>query len=138
MDSTPVTVLNDTEAFEHLATQSLGRVVVRRKDDMDIFPINYVVDGGYVYFRTAEGTKLFSLVLNEDVLFEADEYTEESAWSVIIKGTAEVLKDNAAIQHADTLPLKPWVPTAKYIWVRITPTSISGRAFELGEEPERY
>lgn len=138
MSSNPVTVLNDVEAFEHLATQSLGRVVVRRKEDMDIFPINYVVDGGFVYFRTGQGTKLFSLVLNEDVLFEADEYTEEAAWSVIIKGTAEVLKDNADIQHADTLPLKPWVPTLKYNWVRITPRSISARAFELGEEPERY
>ncbi|MCO4264222.1 pyridoxamine 5'-phosphate oxidase family protein, partial [Pseudarthrobacter sp. MDT3-26] len=32
----------------------------------------------------------------------------------------------------------PWIPTRKYTYVEITPTRISGRHFELGDEPERY
>ena len=47
-------------------------------------------------------------------------------------------KLRAAIQEADELPLKPWLPTLKYNYVEITPEEISGRRFQLGEEPERY
>ncbi|PRQ10330.1 pyridoxamine 5-phosphate oxidase [Corynebacterium sp. 13CS0277] len=133
-----ITHLSRDEAFARMATESLGRIVVRRKDDMDIFPVNYVVDGETVYFRTAEGNKLFTVALNHDVLFEVDHVEGDAAWSVVIKGTAEVVKDAARIHHADSLGLKPWVPTLKYNFVAITPNEVSGRAFALGEEPERY
>ena len=32
----------------------------------------------------------------------------------------------------------PWIPTLKYVYVRITPTLITGRRFERLPEPERY
>lgn len=131
-------VLSDQECFDRLAVEQLGRVVVRRKDDMDLFPVNYVADNGRIYFRTAEGAKLFSIALGNEVLFEADRVENGTAWSVIIKGQARVLNTNAEIRHADSLPLKPWLPTLKYNYVEIVPRSISGREFVLGEEPERY
>ncbi|MCK7638556.1 pyridoxamine 5'-phosphate oxidase family protein [Corynebacterium pygosceleis] len=133
-----IRVLNHEECIERLNRVHLGRVVVRRSDDMDIFPVNFVVDDGQIYFRTAEGSKLFTIELNHDVLFEADEVVDGRAWSVVVKGEAGLLKGNADIQHADTLPLKPWLPTLKYNYVRITPGEINGREFRLGEEPERY
>lgn len=134
----PVEILNEQEALKKLESLSLGRIVVRRSDDMDIFPVNYVIDEGNIYFRTAEGNKLFSINLNYDVLFEADEVKDGKAWSVVIRGQAELVKDLKEIAHADTLDLKPWIPTLKYNYVRIVPTDVSGRAFVLGEEPERY
>lgn len=132
--------LSAEESMELMATQTFGRLVVRRKDDMDLFPVNYVIHEGNVYFRSAEGSKLFTVALNDDVLFEADlvEKDEDAAWSVIIKGNAEVLKSRAEIAAADELPLKPWLPTLKYNYVRIVPNNVSGRRFHLGEEPERY
>jgi helix-turn-helix motif-containing domain protein len=132
--------LSTEAALELMGTEQLGRVVVRRSDDMDIFPVNFVVDGGAIYFRTSEGNKLFSLSLNNDVLFEADhvDLDNHDAWSVIVKGTAEVLQDAAAIHHADSLDLTPWLPTLKYNYVKVTPNSVSGRKFHLGEEPQRY
>ena len=57
---------------------------------------------------------------------------------MIIKGQARLLNSNEEIRHADSLPLKPWLPTLKYNYVEIVPRSISGREFTLGEEPERY
>lgn len=134
-----VRVLTREESFEFLRTQALGRIVVRRKEDMDIFPINYTVDGEDIYFRTAEGNKLFSLTLNQDVLFEVDAVDETTATSVVIKGEAERVTDSAEIAHADSLPLRPWLPTYKYNYVRIRATKeVSGRHFQLGEEPQRY
>lgn len=132
--------LSAAESLKLLESQTFGRLVVRRKDDMDLFPLNYVVHEGNIYFRSAEGSKLFSVQLNPEVLFEGDYANFEAgeAWSVIVKGRAEVLKSNAEIAEADSLPLKPWLPTLKYNYVRIVPEHISGRTFNLGEEPERY
>ncbi len=74
------------------------------------------------------------------MLFEADNVDEAggTAWSVIVKGNARALKSNEEIREADQLPLKPWLPTLKYNYVEVTPSDISGRKFQLGDEPERY
>ncbi|GAA1475216.1 pyridoxamine 5'-phosphate oxidase family protein [Corynebacterium felinum] len=138
MEKPIITVLTKAECLEKIASVTLGRLVVRRKDDMDIFPINFVLDGEKIYFRTAEGYKLFSVALNNDVLFEVDEAKEDSAWSVVVRGTASLVQDIWEIQHADRLPLKPWVPTLKHNYVRIDFNEMSGRAFVLGDEPDRY
>ncbi|HJD49837.1 MAG TPA: pyridoxamine 5'-phosphate oxidase family protein [Candidatus Corynebacterium intestinavium] len=134
----PIEVLKEDEALELMGDQQLGRLVVRIKDDFDIYPLNYVVNEGKIYFRTAEGSKLFTVSINDRVLFEADDHTEDKAWSVIVKGRARILQRTDEIQEADELPLKPWLPTLKYNYVEITPEEISGRRFQLGEEPERY
>lgn len=134
----PIEILKEDEALELMGDQQLGRLVVRIKDDFDIYPLNYVVNEGKIYFRTAEGSKLFTVSINDRVLFEADDHTEDKAWSVIVKGRARILQRTDEIQEADELPLKPWLPTLKYNYVEITPEEISGRRFQLGEEPERY
>ncbi|MDK7134352.1 pyridoxamine 5'-phosphate oxidase family protein [Corynebacterium sp. UMB4614] len=134
----PIEVLKEDEALELMGDQQLGRLVVRIKDDFDIYPLNYVVNEDKIYFRTAEGSKLFTVSINDRVLFEADDHTEDKAWSVIVKGRARILERTDEIQEADELPLKPWLPTLKYNYVEITPEEISGRRFQLGEEPERY
>lgn len=105
---------------------------------VDIFPVNYVVDGESLLFRTAEGSKLFELSVNEQVVFEVDDYTDDDAWSVIARGRAAALESSAEIERADGLGLTPWVPTIKYTYVRITPSSLTGRAFARGPEPDRY
>ena len=53
----PIIILSAEESLERISAESLGRIVVRRKDEMDIFPVNFVVAEGVIYFRTAEGNK---------------------------------------------------------------------------------
>jgi nitroimidazol reductase NimA-like FMN-containing flavoprotein (pyridoxamine 5'-phosphate oxidase superfamily) len=130
--------LSDEECLERLGRHELGRLVTRVGDILDIFPVNYVLDGGEIVFRTAEGSKLFELTVNDEVLFEVDEYTQDDAWSVVVRGRAQRLQTSEEVAHADSLPLQPWVPTLKYNYVRIAPTSLSGRAFRRGPEPDRY
>ena len=133
-------VLTPEESLELLATQTFGRLVVQRSDDIDLFPLNYAVHDGKIYFRTAEGTKLFSVRLDHEVLFEADHVDHEAheAWSVIIKGSARPLVSSAETLAAEDYGLEPWLPSFKYNFVEITPRDISGRKFRLGEEPQRY
>ncbi len=133
-----VTALSAAECWERLGEQELGRLVTRVGDVLDIFPVNYVADGETIVFRTAEGSKLFELTLNDEVLFEVDDHTDTAAWSVVVRGHAHRLDTSAEVERADTLPLKPWIPTLKYNYVRIVATRVSGRAFRRGPEPERY
>ncbi len=130
--------LSDRECWDRLAEQQLGRLVTRAGDVLDIFPVNYTVDRESIVFRTAEGSKLTELTINDQVLFEVDEYTDTDAWSVVVRGHAHRLTTVEEVAEADTLPLKPWIPTAKYNYVRIIASSISGRDFERGDEPDRY
>ena len=64
-------------------------------------------------FRTAEGSKLLGLTMNADVAFEIDEYTEEDARSVVVRGRARQLEGDEA-DETDQLPLRPWVEGAKF------------------------
>ncbi len=133
-----VSRLSEDECWGLLRTQQLGRLVTRVGEVLDIFPVNYVVDDGTIVFRTAEGSKLFELTVNDEVLFEVDQHSGEDAWSVVVRGRADRLATSAEVQAADDLPLRPWIPTLKYNYVRVAPTSVTGRAFTIGPEPDRY
>jgi nitroimidazol reductase NimA-like FMN-containing flavoprotein (pyridoxamine 5'-phosphate oxidase superfamily) len=133
----PVVVLSEQESREKLASQELGRIVTHVGDVVDLFPVNYALDGGGILFRTAPGSKLLELTVNADVLFEVDDHTDTEAWSVIVRGRAEALESDADVRRADAAGLRPWIPTLKRVYVRITPSSISGRAFHRTPEPER-
>lgn len=135
----PVTAL-DEQACEALlrGAPPLGRLAVSVDDEVEIFPVNFVLDGHDLVFRTAPGTKLLELTINAHVAFEVDGYTDDAAWSVVLKGTAREIEKQSEIDAADRLPLEPWIPTLKYRYVRVTPTAFSGRRFERAGEPERY
>ncbi len=132
MADDPVTVLDEREAWKLLSGVALGRLVTYFGAQLEIFPVNFVVHRGTVLFRTAEGTKLFTTVMNEKVLFEADDHTVAEGWSVIVRGTARVLSSAEDIREADGAGLLSWVPTEKLRFVRITPTEISARRFRFG------
>ena len=137
-NSDAVTVLTDRQCWDRLAEQQLGRLVAHVGDVLDVFPVNYTVDRDSIVFRTAEGSKLTELTINDQVLFEVDEYTDTDAWSVIVRGTAHRLDSAEEVRAADRLPLRPWTPTLKYNYVRIVAASVSGRDIRRGEEPDRY
>lgn len=130
--------LTEGECWDRLRTQQLGRLVTHVGEVLDIFPVNYVVDDETIVFRTAEGSKLFELTVNDEVLFEVDDHSSTDAWSVVVRGHARRLDTSAEVQAADELPLRPWIPTLKYNYVRVTAASLTGRAFRIGPEPDRY
>lgn len=130
MDSDPVTVLTEDECWELLRSHELGRLGFHLLDQVHVVPINYTVDEDTLLFRTAEGSKLLGVVMHGDVVFEIDEHDDQQAWSVIVRGDAQLLDEHAA-HRADNLPLRPWVDNPKYNVVEITPTEVSGRAFRL-------
>ncbi len=137
VEQAPVAALADDESWQLLSGVSLGRLVTSMGDQLEIFPVNFVTQRRTVLFRTAEGTKLFATVMNERVLFEADDHTVAEGWSVILRGTAKILTAAEDIHEAERAQLLPWTATEKLRFVRITPSEVSGRRFRFGPEPDR-
>jgi nitroimidazol reductase NimA-like FMN-containing flavoprotein (pyridoxamine 5'-phosphate oxidase superfamily) len=136
MDTEPVTALDDDNSWNLISAVHLGRLVTVVDGRPEIFPVNFVVQRRSVLFRTAEGTKLFGAVMNDQVLFEADDHNVAEGWSVIVRGTAKVLFGADEIQDAEQAGLYPWIATQKLRYVRVMPQEVTGRKFVFGPEPK--
>jgi nitroimidazol reductase NimA-like FMN-containing flavoprotein (pyridoxamine 5'-phosphate oxidase superfamily) len=134
--SQPVTILSEGESWNLLAGVALGRLVTSVEGEPEIFPVNFVVQNRTVLFRTAVGTKLVSAVINNNVLFEADDHNVAEGWSVIVRGIARTLHSDEDIREAERAQLLPWTATVKQHYVRVLPTRITGRRFVFGSEPD--
>lgn len=128
-DRPPTRPLTVDECWERIMKAPYGRIAARAADEIDIFPINHAVDDGCVVFRTAPGTKLIELTIHTSIVFQVDGFDEHEAFSVIVKGDAEEVSSAAQIDRLDALGLRSWAPEEKDRWVKITPTTISGRIF---------
>jgi nitroimidazol reductase NimA-like FMN-containing flavoprotein (pyridoxamine 5'-phosphate oxidase superfamily) len=130
-DRTDTDVLEADECWRLLDEALVGRLAVAPAGRPEIFPVNHVVDGRSIVFRTGEGTKLASVAVNPFVAFEIDGYEPATrlAWSVVVHGAAERLDSFRDIYLAEELPLFPWSDHPAQMFVRIVPRSVSGRRF---------
>lgn len=136
MEQPPIRELTVAECWALLRAQSFGRLAAAAAGEIDLYPINYVVDEETIVFRTAPGTKLLELTVSSRIAFEIDRIDTAEAMSVVLKGHARRLDTGPEIDAAATLPLHPLIATVKPEFVRIQPDLISGRRFRLGPEPE--
>jgi hypothetical protein len=137
-DTGTMEVLDVNQCWSLLASVEVGRLAVAVAGDVDIFPLNFAIDDGAVVFRSAEGTKLVEVVLSRRVAFEVDGYepVHGRAWSVVVKGKAELLDRFSDIYHAQDLPLFPWNASPKERFVRIVPDVLTGRRFTVAQTRE--
>lgn len=131
----PVEVLDSAQCWQLLDSHNVGRLVTSVADHIDIVPINYRAHQGRILFRTAEGTKLVELTINDHVVFEVDHIAPSSAWSVVLHGTARILATSVEIATADTLDIPSWIPTPKHNIVEMQPTTITGRHLHFATTP---
>lgn len=117
--------MSEGECLTLLRTTTIGRVAVSRaKGAPFVVPVNFVLDGRVIVFRTAVGTKLFSL-RQGPISFQVDQIDRfrRSGWSVLVEGVAY----EATHWEVAHLDLEPWPAGAKDHWVRLVPSQISGR-----------
>lgn len=130
-EQTVVTTLSESECWDFLEAEEIGRLAFHLAGEVHIAPVNYVVqDRAAIIFRTAEGNKLLGLHMDADVAFEIDQVGQESGKSVILRGTAETVPMSADY-IADELGLKPWVPNEKFHVIRVIVKELSGRHFSF-------
>jgi nitroimidazol reductase NimA-like FMN-containing flavoprotein (pyridoxamine 5'-phosphate oxidase superfamily) len=125
--------LEHEECLRLVASMSIGRVAVAVDDASPlVVPVNYVVDGEVVVFRTGPGTKLHAL-RDTPVSFQVDlvDPFHRTGWSVLIRGVAHEVTDRD-VEH---LVIESWAPGDKHHWIRLLPTAITGRTIRLTDVP---
>ncbi|ORC16397.1 MULTISPECIES: pyridoxamine 5'-phosphate oxidase family protein [Rothia] len=135
MVENPIKNLTEERCWELLEAHEFGRLALAVGGEVDIYPVNYVAHGQKIYFRTAEGQKLSEVVISRKAAFEIDEIVDGTARSVVVHGNAQWLTSEADLTAVEALGLRTYAPTYKTNWVEVEPTSVSGREFEIGEEP---
>lgn len=89
--------LTRPECEEVLARNHVGRIAFSYHDHVDIEPIHYVYADGWIYGRTATGSKLRTLAHNRWLAFETDEVEAAFVWrSVVIKGALYLLEPTSS------------------------------------------
>lgn len=128
-DHAGVGVLPFETCLEKLASVPVGRVGFMAAGEVEILPVNHVLDGQTVVFRTGIGSKLTGSLIGYPVTFEADAYDARGAhgWSVVVHGQAEVVEDEAEIRRLTEKRPAGWEGGDRPYWVRIRPFSVTGR-----------
>ena len=123
-------ILTAAECDSLLASSQIGRMAFVADGDVVIFPVNYRYIDHTIVFRTADGTNLEVAANHSPVAFEIDGYDTDSktGWSVLVKGIARYVMDDAEEAQLAELDLRPWAPLTRVRrWVRISPEEITGR-----------
>ena len=135
--------LERAEIDRLLRRNRVGRLAYSFRDRVDIAPIHYVFADGWLYGRTAPGTKLLTLAHNPWVAFEVDEHDSLLSWrSVVVKGRVYVIDDDTAPEvHERALArLRALIPEtltdddptpARTTLFRISLDEVDGRAAEV-------
>ncbi len=119
------------ECFRLVASLSIGRVAVARNDEPPlVVPVNYVLDGEAIVFRSDPGTKLFAL-RHKPISFQVDfvDPFHRAGWSVLMQGIAY----EAISREVEHLKVESWAGGAKQHWVRFVPSVVTGRRIRLPE-----
>ena len=95
----------------------------------EIYPVNFVVDGETIVFRTDPGSKLRGLERTPTVCFQADgsDLDDHTGWSVLVKGRATEVTAPDDRRTVAALGLEVWALGEKPHWIRIQPTEVTGR-----------
>lgn len=148
-----IRALTASECEALLARNNLGRIAFAFHDRVDIQPIHYVYEAGWLYGRTSEGAKLTTLEHNQWMAFEVDEVRGVFDWaSVVVHGSFHRIdphgppSQQGAAEHAVEL-LRAIVPETfeaddpvafRTVLFRISVGTVAGRhATPGGDEPAR-
>ncbi|NMO01604.1 pyridoxamine 5'-phosphate oxidase family protein [Gordonia sp. TBRC 11910] len=131
--TTSTVELSVAQAWEHLRTEKIGRLITLIDGAVDVYPINYVCSADTIVLRTHPGSKLFGVAVFRDVVFEVDHYdpAEPVAWSVVIHAMAHIDTRISALADADAADLHPIVDIDADDLIVLKPYRVTAREFTL-------
>ncbi len=130
LDWSGLAIMAPDACYDRLRHAHVGRIGFVDQGEMMILPVNIAVDGRSIVFRTGHGAKLSAAVMGSPVCVEVDDWDdfEHTGWSVLARGVAEEVLDDADIVRLETLPVRPWTnPDARPRWVRVIVEELTGR-----------
>jgi len=131
-------VLSDEACRHLLSNEQVGRIAfVDAAGYPVVLPVNYVVDGDFIVFRTDPGAK-FDLVPLRRVAFEVEHLAPacRSGWSVLVQGLGQDLTDavGSAFEQLRRRHVDLWAPGDKAHWLAVEIHHISGRRIRPRDE----
>lgn len=129
-----IEVLDRDACLALLSSVVIGRVVWSPYGkDLKVVPVNFVLDGDGIVFRTAHGGKLDAIQHGVSLVFETDdvEAALRVGWSVVLSGRAEVVTDREQVGRLERLVGAPWAAMIEPVFVRVSVQEISGRRIPL-------
>ena len=123
--------MDEEACWRFLAQHRLGRAGLVHMASPMVFPVNYVLDGRSVVFRTGPGTKLALSAIGVRVAFEVDEADQAfgSGTSVVVHGTLHEITDPEDLARARALPLRAWATGERDHFIRVSAERVTGRQF---------
>ena len=126
--------LTEDECLARLHFHDVGRIAFDFEGRIEIFSVNYCMEGVIIVFRTSSGTKL-EAVPKTEVAFEVDSWNPETGigWSVVARGRAEEVTTNPGrvAEHLRWVPVHPVAPGNRWHWLAVKPSEITGRQFHV-------
>jgi nitroimidazol reductase NimA-like FMN-containing flavoprotein (pyridoxamine 5'-phosphate oxidase superfamily) len=121
--------LSTDKCIARLSEGGVGRVAVCMTEGPVIIPVNYVMDGDSVLFRTAPYTLLAAHAWGP-AAFEIDDIDHDMnrGWSVLVTGRMSPVTDaDESFDLVSDTELEPWAPGSRNMYIRIAPERITGR-----------
>jgi hypothetical protein len=85
-------VMSERESLALLRRNHVGRLCFLNEGQPDVEPVHYVTGDGWIFVRSAPGTKMEAVAHHPYVAFEVDEFDDTFDWrSVVARGTIYLL-----------------------------------------------
>ncbi|QGG41990.1 pyridoxamine 5'-phosphate oxidase family protein [Aeromicrobium yanjiei] len=125
------TEISQDECLELMATTTVGWLAFVDAEGQQLLPVNFVLHGQDVYFRTMSGSAISSLADgHDDVAFAVDHHDDiyQKGWDVMARGTTARVDDpDLVAQVAAGARPRPWAPGERDVLIVLRPSVISGR-----------
>lgn len=135
MTTDRMTVLPVDVCMALLADNHFGRVALNDERGPVVLPVNYVLVGTDVVFRSDEGTKVDAALRGASASFEIDAIDERTrtGWSVVMRGRLTEVDDPQHLARLRELPLHPFAGGDKSRYVRLVHRDVTGRRIDIPE-----
>lgn len=126
--------LDPDECLRLISPGGVGRIAFNGRFGLTVLPVNYRIHEGAIVFRTVAGG-----TTDEDlrtgwagveftVAFEVDRLDEamREGWSVLVQGPLHHVTEEER-RELTRLKVEPWAGGERELYLRITPTRMTGR-----------
>ncbi|TDQ52288.1 helix-turn-helix domain-containing protein [Actinorugispora endophytica] len=127
--------LDSQECMELISAGGVGRVAftVPGESAPTVLPVNFLVAGDGVVFRTAAHGAIARYAASGQVSFQVDRLdgAMSEGWSVLVVGRARPVYEPAELSALRaTAPVQPWAPGERDLFIMIVPARVTGRRVE--------
>jgi Pyridoxamine 5'-phosphate oxidase len=127
--------LDEAECLRLISPGGIGRIAFTGRYGPTVFPVNYKLHEGTIVFRTQQDSPtdedLRTGIANAEykVAFEIDELSPSTreGWSVLVQGPAHHVESEAERASLLGAGVEPWAGGPRELFVRITPSRVTGR-----------